>query len=465
MGFALTDLVKSIHHIEYCTEKMTQHTLQALRNGDLSGTTRLDLQANLTELPEEVFALADTLEVLNITGNQLTDLPDQLATLKKLKVLFCSNNPFTHVPEVIGECPTLSMVGFKACQIQHVSDNALPPLLRWLILTDNQIQTLPNNLGNHSLLQKCMLAGNQLSSLPESMQQCAHLELLRISANQFNTLPEWLFKLPKLAWLAFAGNPLNHQDESYAIANSTFPTIDWDTLALKQQLGEGASGIIHQATWSHPTYPPKQVAVKLFKGTVTSDGLPESEMAAFIAAKHHHALTAVEGIIQHHPAKTKGIVMALIDASYQILGNPPSLASCTRDVFDNKKFSIQQIMNIALDTAQAVQHLHAQGLIHGDLYAHNILYAPDGKSLLSDFGGASFIPVEQNVAAKLKRVEVRAFGYLLEELIQLHPHQEDSIINSLKSIAQGCLLEALDHRPMFDDIVAQLNAINIANHA
>lgn len=443
---------------------MTQHTLQGLRNGELNGTTRLDLHANLTKLPDEVFALADTLEVLNITGNQLTDLPDQLARLKKLKVLFCSNNPFTHLPEVIGECPVLSMVGFKACQIQHVALDALPPRLRWLILTDNQINTLPKNLGDYALLQKCMLAGNQLSTLPESMQQCANLELLRISANQFEALPEWLFKLPKLAWLAFAGNPLNQKHELQAIAHSEFPQIDWASLTLQQQLGEGASGIIHQATWSHPSNPPKQVAVKLFKGTVTSDGLPESEMAAFIAAKQHPALTAVEGIIQHHPAQTKGIVMALIDANYQILANPPSLASCTRDVYDNKQLSIQQIINIALHIAQAVQHLHAQGLIHGDLYAHNILYTPNGKSLLSDFGGASFMPVEHSNTTSLQRVEVRAFGYLLEELIQQHPHQKDVTIINLKSIAEACLQEALDQRPVFDDIVNQLNAFNTNTH-
>ena len=58
-------------------------------------------------------------------------------------MLFCSNNPFTELPAVLGQCPQLSMVGFKACTIRHVPAASLPRDLRWLILTDNQIGELP----------------------------------------------------------------------------------------------------------------------------------------------------------------------------------------------------------------------------------------------------------------------------------------------------------------------------------
>jgi hypothetical protein len=46
------------------------HTLQQLRSGALAGTRRLDLACGLTDLPEEVFDLTDTLEVLNLSGNR-----------------------------------------------------------------------------------------------------------------------------------------------------------------------------------------------------------------------------------------------------------------------------------------------------------------------------------------------------------------------------------------------------------
>src|SRR5690606_36219742 len=97
----------------------------------------------LTELPAEVLALADTLEVLNLTGNQLSSLPPELGRLRKLRIIFCSSNAFTELPEVLGDCPELEMVGFKANRIEHVPAASLPAKLRWLILTDNAIEQLP----------------------------------------------------------------------------------------------------------------------------------------------------------------------------------------------------------------------------------------------------------------------------------------------------------------------------------
>ena len=57
---------------------MSMENLLALRRGELLGARRLDLYCGLTELPPEVFELADTLEVLNLTGNRLSALPDDL---------------------------------------------------------------------------------------------------------------------------------------------------------------------------------------------------------------------------------------------------------------------------------------------------------------------------------------------------------------------------------------------------
>lgn len=118
-------------------------TLAALRSGELKGITRLDLACNLQDFPREIFALADTLEILNLSGNALDALPDDLPRLSKLRVLFCSGNRFTRLPEVLSSCVHLEMVGFKSNSIREVSAAAISPGLRWLILTDNQIQRFP----------------------------------------------------------------------------------------------------------------------------------------------------------------------------------------------------------------------------------------------------------------------------------------------------------------------------------
>lgn len=171
-------------------------TLEQLRAGQLAGARHLKLACGLTEFPREIFDLADTLETLDLSGNALSTLPDDLPRLHRLRILFASDNRFTELPDVLGACPQLSMIGFKANRIRTVSARSLPPQLRWLILTDNAIDTLPAELGHCSQLQKLMLAGNRLHALPETMAACSRLELVRLSSNRLNALPAWLLRLP-----------------------------------------------------------------------------------------------------------------------------------------------------------------------------------------------------------------------------------------------------------------------------
>ena len=388
-------------------------TLEQLRSGALIGTRRLDLSCGLETLPPEVFDLADTLEVLNLSNNRLSALPLELARLPKLKVIFCSNNPFTHLPEVLGDCAALEQVGFKACRIAHVPGAALPPRLRWLTLTDNAISQLPPEVGQRPALQKLMLAGNRLRGLPAGLADAQNLELLRLSANQFAHLPGWLTELPRLAWLALAGNPLGwHRAESAPMAR-----LSWAQLQVDGLLGEGASGHIYRV---HQAGSTEGLALKLFKGAVTSDGLPEHELAACLAAGQHPALCTPNAELTDHPQGTTGLLLPLIPPHYANLAGPPSLDRCTRDVYaSGLRIPVPAVMRLAQDMAQALAHLHRRGVMHGDFYAHNILWDPiTGQALLSDFGAGTLLPMDQPALSRaLQALEVRAFGYLLEESV------------------------------------------------
>jgi hypothetical protein len=434
-------------------------TLAQLRAGQLSGITRLDLACGLTEFPREIFDLADSLEVLNLSGNALTQLPDDLHRLRRLRVLFCSDNRFTELPACLGQCAALTMVGFKANRIATVPGAALPPLLRWLILTDNHISELPTELGARPHLQKLMLAGNRLQRLPDSLRQCHRLELIRIAANRLTELPEWLLTLPSLAWLAYAGNPL--ETEADAAALESVESIPWSALRLEQQLGEGASGVIHRATWERSGQPATQVAVKLYKGEMTSDGSPLHEMNACITAGLHPNLIRIEGRIVGHPQARAGLVMELIDPVYRNLAGLPSLESCSRDVYaSDTRFSAGVALRIASGIASAAEHLHRQGITHGDLYGHNILWDEQGGSLLGDFGAASFHATADTVESRaLQRIEVRAFGILLGELLErIESGLSDEGRGRLGDLQRRCCEPQVLARPGFDEIVRELKS-------
>jgi hypothetical protein len=401
------------------------NTLADLRAGRLGGATHLDLRhCQLDEFPREIFALADTLTMLDLSANQLRTLPDDLPRLHALRTLFCSSNLFETLPAVLGDCPALDLVGFKANAIAQVPAQALSPRLRWLILSDNRVVALPETLGRCRGLRKLALAGNQLTALPAGIANCESLELTRLSANRFATLadalPDGLLALPKLTWLAYAGNPFNVAQEARSLAATPIAHIDWHALQLGELLGEGASGHIYSARWQPKDGGDRAVAVKLFKGAVTSDGLPGSEMAACIAADVHAHVIGVEGRIVGHPQGAQGLVMGLIPPRYRSLAGPPSLASCTRDVYaPDLRVAPAHARAIAQGTGDALAHLHAQGLMHGDFYAHNILVDDDGHALLGDFGAASFLPEgDAERTEALKRIDRRALTVLVDELAQ-----------------------------------------------
>ena len=436
------------------------HTLEELESGKLIGIKQLKMSCGLTHFPEAIFSLTDTLEILDLSSNQLSTLPNDFTKLKNLKILFLSDNKFTVFPEVLGQCKSITMIGFKANQIHRISETALHSAIRWLILTNNQLEALPTSIGNCWNMQKLALAGNKLSALPNELANCKNLGLIRISANQLQTFPEWLLNMPKLSWLAFAGNPFCYKP----VIDADLQEIDWNELTVSYQLGEGASGVISKAVWQQNNNQTQDVAVKVFKGAVTSDGLPEDEMNACILASKHEGLLTVIGKIKNHPQKKEGLVLKLIPQTFYNLGLPPSYESCTRDVFNaGSVFTTEQIIKIASTIAGAAAHLHAKGILHGDLYAHNILVNDSAESLLGDFGAATIYDVNNVVTANgLEKIEVLAFGCLLEDLLGLVQPNEtsDKTVNALTLLKENTMQSDVLNRPNFEEICQSLEQIN-----
>lgn len=433
----------------------TASRLEALRRGDLAGTRELRLpggpDGRLSEMPPEILGLADTLEFLDLGQNDLTALPADLGRLRRLRVLFCSGNPFARLPPVLGDCAALSQVGFRGCGLAEVPAESLPPHLRWLTLTDNRIAALPASLGDRPLLQKLMLAGNRLRALPESLGRAHNLELLRIAANRFEALPACLTALPRLAWLSWAGNPFEDRAAPSSVAATP---VAWRDLAVGPLLGEGASGRVMRAAWQPDgAGEARPVALKLFKGAMTSDGLPEREMAACLAAGAHPHLTGGLGRLADHPDGTQGLLMPLLPEGWRVLAGPPSLESCSRDVYDpDLRLTRGAALRLARGVASGAAHLHARGFGHGDLYAHNVLWdGTEGAAVLSDLGAASALPPGPE-GAVLQRLDVRAFGLLLGELGTIAPLAHPAV----EALAQACTGEPAS-RPGMAEVLDTLD--------
>lgn len=380
------------------------------------GINQLKLSENLTTFPLEIISLANSLEILDLSNNLLSSLPNEIAQLHKLKIIFVSNNQFETLPEILGLLPNLEMVGFKANKIKHVPESSLPQKLRWLILTDNKIQSLPESLGERPRLQKLALAGNQLINLPTTLAQAKNLELIRISANQLTQFPEQLLDLPKLAWLAFSGNPFSKSD----VKTNSVPEVSSSSFSLEETLGQGASGIISRAIWNHhQTTLPKNIAVKVFKGEVTSDGYPEDELQACLKVGNHPNL--IQSLAQVNEKNYRALVMNLIPANYKNLGLPPCFNTCTRDTFPTGfRLSIEQINKMVTQMEDVFAHLHANKVNHGDLYAHNTLFDEKANIIFGDFGAATmYHMLTEAQQEKIRQIEFRALNFFIDDLLSI----------------------------------------------
>ena len=149
------------------------------------------------------------------------------------------------------------------------------------------------------------------------------------------------------------------------------------------------------------------------------------------------------------------------------------------------------------------RHLHSKGISHGDLYGHNILVNRAQSigsiggvggdmlpPLLGDMGAASFYSVSSSLvlddvgdsvggivpenkagAHNIQLIEVRAFGCLIEELLD-HCLTDTSTPagdtgdeavtlygTRLRVLKYKCMDKILVDRPSFDDIYEELNSI------
>ena len=461
-----------------------------MRDGTLAATglTRLDLSGcAIDRLPDEI-ATCVSLEFLSLGKNPLRSLPETFDGLVNLRILFFLGCHFTEVPAVIGRLPRLYMLSFKANKLERIPEGAVPKSVCWLILSDNRLASLPRCVGECVGMRKLLLAGNRLTNegLPDTMRNMRDLELVRLADNRLETIPEWLLTHPKLAWLALAANPCTEpfaaaarrrcrdgsSDDAFDVPEVSWASLDVDPDA--PPLGKGASGEVFASRAGGADG--GVAAVKVYAHAAkTSDGRPEDEMAASVLASRTGCASIARTVARFTrdekrddgEAATSGLVMEFLDpARWANLGHPPSFASVTRDVYpEDAKRSCAEIVALARCVAGAGAALHAAGVHHGDLYAHNVLFdksavqGPGAAAKLSDFGAAFFYPPGSALGAELEKTETRAFGVFLEEALAQHDgeaEEHDGVsVTELAALAARCVGER-GGRPTFAAVAAEL---------
>mmetsp|Transcript_7580 Transcript_7580/g.11572 ORF Transcript_7580/g.11572 Transcript_7580/m.11572 type:complete len:504 (+) Transcript_7580:39-1550(+) len=430
---------------------------------DLSDLTEINLNGcALEEIPASI-RHASKLQKLDLSNNPLlTTLPDELKYCTNLDVLFVSSCPsIESLPPVLGQISSLTRLGWRSGSLNILEADNIPPNLVHLILTNNRLEFLddPRLFFKLKHVKKLMLSHNQIQSFGTKggLEQLTSLELLRLGGNQLTKIPSELWKLPKLTWLTISDNPVTDAyklQSSSKIGDSLASIHQTDLSPIGKYLGQGASGKVELYNWKG-----QNVAVKLIHG-VTSDGNAEDELAIYRSVGSSGMGHRVVGCTALLEGQRKGVVMLQIPPHFVDLALPPTIREVTTDRWaGNESFSPNFVKNVLRDSVNALHFLHEQiGVAHGDFYAHNIkVDSSTGRAFLLDFGASYF---KGNAYSRdAEKLEVRAFGVLIGELLERLDVGEVALSAKLRSLRSKCIDTKVEDRPIFDEIKRLVDAL------
>ncbi|KAF5419007.1 MAG: hypothetical protein C5S49_00980 [Candidatus Methanogaster sp.] len=175
----------------------------------LASLTELDLSGNqLTALLPEITKLTSLTE-LYLSNNQLTALPPEIAKLTKLTGIYLSGNQLTALPPEIAKLTNLTVLNLSFNQL-----TALPPEIVKLVslteldLSGNQLTALLPEIAKLTNLTELYLSGNQLTALLPEITKLTKIIRLDLSNNQLTALPPEITKLASLTVLNLSNNQL-----------------------------------------------------------------------------------------------------------------------------------------------------------------------------------------------------------------------------------------------------------------
>ncbi|NXO02218.1 MFHA1 protein, partial [Rhinopomastus cyanomelas] len=167
--------------------------------GRLRHLRALDVDHNLLpSFPTPLLELA-SLEELDCSGNRhLGVLPEGIAALQRLKILWLSGTGLAALPEGL-------------CQLSALES---------LMLDGNRLQALPAGFGNLQRLKMLNLSSNLLGEFPAAVLALPSLEELYLSRNQLTVLPPHLCQLRQLRTLWLDNNRIRYLPDSIVLLHS-----------------------------------------------------------------------------------------------------------------------------------------------------------------------------------------------------------------------------------------------------
>jgi Leucine-rich repeat (LRR) protein len=170
----------------------------------------LDLQGNkLTSLPNEIQHLA-SLRTLNVASNQLTGVPMELFETALIE-LIADKNRFEGTFFAIESAPNLQELNISNNSLKSLceGENIKLPALKTLNVSTNRLVSLPS-VESWTNLQTLILAENKVTTFPEGFTTLSQLRTADFTANDISQIDDRI-ALMSLEHLTLAANPLRER--------------------------------------------------------------------------------------------------------------------------------------------------------------------------------------------------------------------------------------------------------------
>ncbi len=239
--------------------------------------------------------------------------------------------------------------------------------------------------------------------------------------------------------------------------------VNYDRYQIVKQLGKGTRGFVYQA---HDPHIDRLVALKVFHSDLVNNKdfvkrfLKEGKT---IGRFSHPNIAKVYDM--GHDNGTIYIAMEYLE------GKP--LPKITGE----KRLGLEEITDLGVHTALALNYAHQKGIVHGNIKPCNIFIQPDGRIKISDFGIAhsesfsapqktqdeknlvslAYMSSEQVIGQSVDgRTDLYSLGALLYELCTgLRPFQGENLVALFRAITQDIPTEPKIVNPAIPQALSQ----------
>ncbi|KAF1388993.1 hypothetical protein PFLUV_G00068810 [Perca fluviatilis] len=173
-----------------------------LKEWQVSGT-------KISRLPEYL-ALFTQLTVLEIPKNAIAELPPEIGKLTCLRKLNASYNRLSKVPPELGNCENLERLELTGNHNLSQLPFELSSLKKMahLDIAENRFTSIPICALRMSRLQLLDLSNNSLTDLPQDMDRLEQLVTLFVHKNNLTYLPHCLSNISTLKMIVVSGDEL-----------------------------------------------------------------------------------------------------------------------------------------------------------------------------------------------------------------------------------------------------------------